>query len=171
MVVRRCARNERPAVLRLITAAYAEFAEPWGAVSLATALGNLARVVEGAGPEQLLVAEADGELAGTVTYYAPVHPDYDRVPDDWAVIRALGVDPGWRGHGIARLITRVCLERAVADGATTVGLHTAEEMLAARRLYEDLGFTVEHDFPHLGRRFLVYALDVSRWEGGSTRRS
>lgn len=160
--VRAAGPADRSAVRALVRAGYAEFRAAVGPVHHATMATNLDRVVLTASPHRLLVAGLGptGPVAGTVTYLAPDHPDYDHVAQDWAVIRALAVHPGARGRGLARALTDTCLARARADGAATVGLHTAELMTAARTLYEGLGFTVARSFGHLGVRFLVYRLDL-----------
>lgn len=144
-------------VKRLIIDSYAEFEPAVAPDEWATLNANLAAVVDHAPLACLVVAEVAGRLAGTVTYYPPGPKDYRRVPPEWAVIRALGVAPGHRRHGVARLLTDECLRRARADSAPAVGLHTAELFTAARRLYEGLGFTAQREFRHLGLRFLVYA--------------
>ena len=99
---------------------------------------------------ELLVAERDGTIVGTVTYY----PSVDGVstgegwPPGWASIRLLGVHPEARGAGIGRLLTEECIRRARAEGAPTVGLHTTALMSIARAMYERMGFTrlPAHDF-------------------------
>lgn len=158
--VRAADERDRGAVRALIRAGYAEFAGAVGPVHHATMATNLDRVVRSAGPERLMVAERDDEIVGTVTYLAPGHPDYDHVPQTWAVIRALAVHPDRRGRGVARALTDACLERAMVDRAVAVGLHTAELMTAARTLYEGLGFVRDRTFGHLGVTFLVYRLDL-----------
>ena len=158
--VRSAAPAEFPAVRRLVQAAYAEF-EPYLTPANWTRMtGNIARVVQAGGPGQLLVAYLGDQLAGTVTYLPPGLKDYHRVPQDWAVIRVLGVDPPLRGRGVARALTAACLARARADGAPAVGLHTAEMMTAARTLYEAAGFVHYEDFIHLDIEFCLYRLPV-----------
>ncbi len=157
--------SERDQVQRVIDSSYAEFEAVWGVGPWTTAMANLATVIAQAGPEQLIVADANGRLVATVTYYSPGPKDYKRVPQEWAVVRALGVEPGWRGRGLARMLTEECLRRARQDGAPAVGLHTAEGMEHARRMYEGLGFVRQHDFPHLGMRFWIYALQLAGTRG------
>jgi ribosomal protein S18 acetylase RimI-like enzyme len=158
VVLRGAGPADRAAVHALVRDAYREF-EPFLAPAHWQRMSaNLAAVVDTAGAGRLLVAELAGRPAGTVTYLAPDHPDYDHVPQDWAVIRALAVAPQARGRGVGRALTAECLRRARADAAPAVGLHTAEMMTAARTLYEGAGFAVQREFPHLGVRFLVYRL-------------
>jgi len=153
--------SERDSGQRVIDNSYAEFRELWGVEPWSTAMANLARVIAEARPDELIVAEVDGRLIGTVTYYRPGPKDYKRVPEELAVVRALGVEPAWRSRGVARLLTEECLRRARDDGAPAIGLHTADGMDHARTMYENIGFLPQHDFPHLGMRFWIYALHLT----------
>jgi GNAT superfamily N-acetyltransferase len=143
-------------VRRIVIAAYAEF-EPWlTPANWARMTSNIAKVIDPGAPGLLRVARLGDQLVGTVTYLPPGPKDYQRVPSEWAVIRVLGVDPAWRGRGVARALTEDCLALARADHAPAVGLHTAEMMVAARTLYEHAGFVHQHDFTHLDLRFRIY---------------
>lgn len=52
----------------------------------------------------------------------------------------LYVVPQWRGRGIGRALMEAALDHARARGADYMDLGTAETDVAARRLYESLGF-------------------------------
>lgn len=156
--VRLADQDDRPAILRLMVDAYQEFEPSLSPANWALMMANLERVIRSAGQDNLLVAESGGRVAGTVTYYPPGPKDYDRVPVEYAVIRALAVHPACRQRGIGRLLTEECLARARADQADWVGLHTSELMVAARTMYEGMGFRRRHDFRHLDIGFSVYAL-------------
>ncbi|MGQ0777228.1 MAG: GNAT family N-acetyltransferase [Pseudonocardiales bacterium] len=158
--VRPALRSELPAVSQLVSAAYAEFEARLTPPNWVRLTGNIARVIESGTSAQLLVAHLAGRLAGTVTYLSPGPKDYHRVPQDWAVIRVLGVDPALRGRGVARALTAECLARARADQAPAVGLHTAEMMTSARALYESFGFVRQDHFTHLDIRFCIYRLQI-----------
>jgi ribosomal protein S18 acetylase RimI-like enzyme len=67
-------------------------------------------------------------------------------PLAWPVIRLLAVDPPTRRHGIGMLLAAACVDRARTMGVPTLGLHTAPFMVAARELYEGLGFERVSDF-------------------------
>lgn len=156
--VRPAAPAELPAVRRLVSAAYAEFEPYLTPANWARMTANIAGVVESGAAGQLLVAYLADRLAGTVTYLPPGPKDYHRVPQEWAVIRVLGVDPALRGRGVARALTEECLARARSDRAPVVGLHTAAMMTAARTLYEAAGFVHHEDFTHLDLGFSIYRL-------------
>lgn len=158
--VRSAVAADLPAVLRIVSVAYAEF-EPWlTPANWARMMSNIAKVVEPGAPGRLRVARLGDQLAGTVTYLPPGPKDYPQVPPDWAVIRVLAVDPALRGRGVARALTEDCLALARADHAPAVGLHTAEMMVAARALYEGAGFVRHQEFTHLDLRFCIYMQQV-----------
>src|SRR5205814_10435418 len=98
---------------------------------------------------ELFVAELDGRLVGTVTFY-PSGPGSAEQgwPNDWAGIRLLGVAPEARGQGAGRALIEALIERARAQGAAAIALHTTERMEVARAMYERMGFVrvPEYDF-------------------------
>ena len=53
----------------------------------------------------------------------------------------LYVVPAKRGHGIGRALMEVAMQTARDTGATHIDLNTSEDDVAARALYESLGFT------------------------------
>ncbi|WP_442598502.1 GNAT family N-acetyltransferase [Neobacillus sp. D3-1R] len=61
-------------------------------------------------------------------------------PLEYPEIRMLAVNPQMRGKGIARALMMECIYRTKATGYHSIGLHTAEFMKDAIRLYEGLGF-------------------------------
>ncbi len=89
-------------------------------------------------------------------------------------MRALAAPPESRGLGLGRRLAEACLTRARDDGATVFGLHTADEMPAARKIYAGLGFRVTAEAPaYFGLRYRVYRLDLrsARLSSPSIRRS
>ena len=89
--------------------------------------------------------------SGSVDYYAPGESPYHAFvgfPADWAAFRFLGTDPERRGAGIGRALVEHLIALARADGAGHLGLHTGPFMVAAKAMYERMGFerSPEHDF-------------------------
>lgn len=88
----------------------------------------------------IVLAAVDPEPLGCVTY-VPGLGEYAEFEDaDAAGIRMLAVAPAARSKGAGRALTQACLERARADGFRVVVLHTMASAIAARHLYEKMGF-------------------------------
>lgn len=107
--------------------------------------------------------EVDGPLLGTVTYCPGGTEMAEVAGPEEAGFRMLAVDPAARGRGVGEALVRACLDRARAAGAVTMRLSTKEDMHAAHRLYERLGFwrTPALDWsPDPDVKLLTYALDL-----------
>jgi ribosomal protein S18 acetylase RimI-like enzyme len=90
---------------------------------------------------QVLVAEVDGAIAGTVGYVAPHRPKHAVFPREWAALRFMAVDPAFRRRGVARALAEECARLARRDGAEVLGLFTSPAMVTAFSLYLKMGFT------------------------------
>lgn len=95
---------------------------------------------EGTHPEDVLVAEHDGVVAGYVRlddgFPIPAH-------DHVRVIGGLAVDPDRRRLGIARQLVDAAVAEARRRGARKVTLRVLGHNTGARRVYEGCGFVVE----------------------------
>jgi GNAT superfamily N-acetyltransferase len=80
------------------------------------------------GEAEVLVAELDGRIAGSVLFYANASSEGLRLPNGWAGLRKLAARPEVRGLGLARRLS-----------TRTVGIHTASFVKAACSIYEQLG--------------------------------
>ena len=112
----------------------------------------------------VILAEREGRLVGSVTYYAPgVDKSEEGWPPEIAAIRLLGVLPSERGRGIGRALTDETLKRARSTAAPAFGLHTTDLMAIARGMYERMGFVrvPENDFwPAPDLLVAAYRLDL-----------
>jgi ribosomal protein S18 acetylase RimI-like enzyme len=123
-------------------AAYEEHAEKipgehWGA--LRKAILSESDKEEGV---ELLVAEMAGEVVGSVVLYPANSDAYDGLVDqlDYPEIRMLAVSQNHRNKGIAEALVNECIRIAKERNFQYIGLHTADFMTSAMRLYEGLGF-------------------------------
>ena len=90
---------------------------------------------------EVLVAEHDERIVGTIAFYADVrHQGWSNLPAGWAGFRALAVAPRLRGAGIGKALVQHCIERTRKLGAETLGIHTISLLTDAVRLYQRLGF-------------------------------
>jgi len=116
----------------------------------------------------VLVAELDGRLVGAVTVATRGGEWAEQAVPGEAVIRMLVVAAQARGSGAGEALVRACLDLARDDGCTLVRLSSQEDMTAAHRLYERLGFvrTPSFDWSPVPGLFLrTYALPLVEWCG------
>ncbi len=107
---------------------------------------------------EIIVAEADGAVAGAVAYIGPgKSPRADFFEPEWPIVRMLVVDPSARGAGIGRALTLACLDLARRDRAEVIALHTSPAMEVALALYLRMGFKLLRGVPdRFGVPYAVY---------------
>ena len=111
---------------------------------------------------QVLVAEIDGAIAGAVGYVAPHRRKHEVFASEWAALRFMAVDPGYRRRGVARALAQECVRLAKRDGAQVLGLFTSPAMTTAFALYLKMGFRHERDMaPVMGMPARVLALRLA----------
>lgn len=100
------------------------------------------------------------EIAGMI-FLIPSGNPWNFFRAEWSYIRMAGVHPSYAGRGIAKELTRLCIEEARASGEKIIALHTSEIMPAARHIYEMAGFRILREIePRLGKRYWLYTLDI-----------
>jgi mycothiol synthase len=90
-------------------------------------------------PDGFLLHEIDGHLAGFC--WTKVHGDHDPPLGE---IYVIAVDPDLAGRGLGRALTVAGLDHLAQRGIEWGMLYVDAENVPARRLYEKLGFTVNH---------------------------
>ena len=96
---------------------------------------------------EIVVAEVDGRIAGSVAYLGPGKPKSGFYLPQWAVMRMLVVAPDAQGGGIGRMLADECMRRARRDRAQVFALHTSEMMKVALPMYLRMGFARHADAP------------------------
>ncbi len=162
LVIRNARSEELDQVALLLKEAYQEYDKYLPPEIFQSYLEDIMDVRSRLPDSDLLVAELDGHLAGTVTLYP--HASESRVwPAGWAGVRLLGVRPDYRNQGIGKALMEECIRRCKKEGIRILGLHTTEAMATAKRMYEHMGFTrvPEFDFhPRPGVVVMAYRLEI-----------
>lgn len=148
--IRRAGPADAPEIARLLHDFNAEFEEPTPDVG--TLAERSRRLLDGGEMTVLLAGEGPDGLAL-----------FRFRPSLWAegsecYLQELYVIPPSRGQGIGRALLTATIELARAAGAAGVDLNTGETDLAARRLYESVGFTNREGSPD-GPSMLFYELE------------
>jgi ribosomal protein S18 acetylase RimI-like enzyme len=91
-------------------------------------------------PDEVLIAEVDGQVAGFAALGQTVPiPSHRHVLE----IRGLAVDPAHQHRGVGRRLVEACVAQARQQGARKLTLRVLGFNDRARRLYESCGFYVE----------------------------
>jgi ribosomal protein S18 acetylase RimI-like enzyme len=162
-MIRDARPDELEAVARLSVEAYREFADAVGPEVWSRMERNLSRLGGDSPDAVTIVAEMDGQLAGTAEYLGPAGHRVglvQAVPEGEAYIGRLGVSATFRRRGVGRALTEECIRRARVDGAGSIGLATRDVMAAARAMYESLGFGYVRTVDRAGSRYLTYVLEL-----------
>jgi GNAT superfamily N-acetyltransferase len=117
-------------------------------------IGNMSALAD---VGEIIVAEIEGRIVGTVAYVGPGATKSEFFRPEWPIMRMLVVAPDSRGLGIGRALAEECLRRAKRDGASMFALHTSELMQIALPMYLRMGFTRLSDAPPIhGVEYGVY---------------
>ncbi|HYH58867.1 MAG TPA: GNAT family N-acetyltransferase [Thermoleophilaceae bacterium] len=150
-MVRRAGPADADAIGRMLHDFNVEFEEPTpGAAALADRMRELLPADEatvflaGDEPDGLVVLRFRPSL------YAEALECY---------VAELYVRPGRRGNGLGRALMEAAIEEARARGANYIDLGTSEDDVAARALYEKLGFTNREGRPD-GPLMYVYEREL-----------
>ena len=141
LFVRPATRREIPEIEQLILAAFSPYREQVSSMPVLEAYIENSRDIGSRWDEaEILAVEVNGRIGGTVTWYADASREGLNLPRDWAGFRTLAVHPDLRGLGLGRTLVRECIGRSGLRGIATIGIHTADFMAAACRIYDSLGF-------------------------------
>ena len=163
LVYRRATVNDIAAIAALLPAAYQDHQseigdEHWNrmkrSLSDENQIANLMSFAIG------FTCQSQNQLVGIIFLIPGGNPS-QIFPADWSYIRLLGVDATYRGLGVGKKLTQLCIEEARQMGEQTIALHTSEFMNPARILYEKLGFSrVREIEPLFDKRYWLFKLNL-----------
>jgi GNAT superfamily N-acetyltransferase len=145
LTIRDAPASEHDQVAGLVMSAYEEYLSFVTPEFVAEFRDDM-RDVFAADHTDVIVAESEGRLIGTVTFYPDGTKDGDGLPPGSARVRILAVAPDWRRRGVGTALMTECLNRARNLGATRMLLHTLPFMSKAIALHESLGFRRAPEF-------------------------
>ncbi|GHO51335.1 GNAT family N-acetyltransferase [Ktedonospora formicarum] len=150
LILRNAHENERKIIRDITIEAYAEYQAVMPLDFWTRYRHNLIVTLDGEGTFDQIVVEQNGSIIGSVSLYPPAADSYKgaAISIPYPEVRHLAVLLQARGQGIGTVLMKECERRARETGAQAIGLHTAEVMQTAIRMYERLGFvrTPETDF-------------------------
>lgn len=136
MIVRRVLPDELNAVSELRETAY----RADGLLDVNPSYVEILRDLGTDGHGEVLVAEEDGRLLGTIMFEPwSTGSEIARGADE-AEVRAFAVAPQARGRGVGRALVNALVERARQEAVSRVVLSTLPEMLSAQYVYRARGF-------------------------------
>lgn len=107
----------------------------------------------------VFVCEKESDLIGMI-YLVPSGNPTELFEENWSYIRYLGVNTKFRGNGIGKKLTDLCLDYAKETKEEYVALHTSEFMDGARAIYEKRGFKKTKEIEFFGKRYWIYLLKL-----------
>jgi ribosomal protein S18 acetylase RimI-like enzyme len=164
ILIRNARSDELDEVSLLLKDAYQQYENFIRPEAWKSYLEDITDVRSRLGESDLIVAELNHRLVGSVTLYLDgSHSFPEAWPRGWAMVRLLAVHPAYRGQGIGRALMEECIRRCRQSKVAVIGLHTTEVMDIARQMYERMGFErfPESDFhPAPGVTVVAYRLQL-----------
>jgi GNAT superfamily N-acetyltransferase len=163
ITIRGARDDELDTISSLIVDAYAEYAAQMSPDAWSSFASDIANVRGRVADAELLVAEDDGHIVGSVTMFT----GWRGAQEGAAGVRLLAVPPEHRGGGVGRALLEACIARARETGKHRLVMTTTQEMGVLRDLTERMGFARDPGLDHQpapGVRFQGYALDLGRGE-------
>ena len=105
------------------------------------------------------LCEHENEIIGMAFLVSNGHPT-EMFEEHWSYIRMVGVNPNFEGKGIAKRLTKMCIDFAIETNENFVALHTSEFMNAARHIYEGFGFKVVRELTRYDKKYWIYLLNI-----------
>ena len=123
-------------------------------------LANIGELTTKPGTELLAAVSPSGSIAGAVVYFSDMKyygsGGTATSEKNACGFRLLAVDPLTRGHGIGKLLTNTCIQKAKDKKIDQVIIHSTKAMQTAWKMYETLGFKRSGDLDFMQGELPVY---------------
>ena len=155
--------NDKEQLRKLAIVSYGQFStiltpENWAKMN--DSLHDESKLVELINKSFCYICLKENEIIG-MAYFVPNGNPWGPFPAEWSYIRMVGVNPDYQGQGIAKILTKMCIDKATATQEKIIALHTSEFMNAARHIYEGFGFKVIQEIEQrFGKKYWLYTLDI-----------
>ena len=173
MKIRDARRADRDAARQVTLSAFQQYAAVMPPPRWEGYRENILATLADVGPAQLIVAEKEGTIVGSVLLYPPGTAFSTPVegPLTCPEVRLLAVATEARGQGVGTALMKECIRRARRLGASCLNLHTTDIMQVAMRMYERMGFVRAPDLDfHPDPSVTVKAYRLALDQNGKTKR-
>ena len=136
ITVRHIGEDESAVVASLAVDAFAEYAARMSPDAWSAFAREIASVGSGPSDDEILVAQRDGDVVGTLVLYT----HWEGAQIDACNVRMIAVAPAHRGEGIAKALLTDAIDRCRRAGKARVVMAINAEMGPGRSLCERLGF-------------------------------
>jgi GNAT superfamily N-acetyltransferase len=151
-IIRNAHPKEFKSIGQLMVTVYSQldgFPKPAEQPNYYKLLESVGDLTNKAGTEILVALSPENRIAGAVVYFSDMK-NYGSggtatQEQNSAGFRLLSVDPSTRGHGIGKLLTHACIQKAKDQKLGQMIIHTTKAMQTAWTMYENIGFKRSED--------------------------
>jgi ribosomal protein S18 acetylase RimI-like enzyme len=162
-IVRNARPDEFDEVGKLLVQVYANlegFPKPGEQPNYYKMLADVGTLTVKPETELLVAVSQENKIAGAVVYFGNIQyygsGGIATKEQNSSGFRLLGVDPSTRGHGVGKLLTNECIQKAKSKKSAQLIIHTTKAMQTAWRMYEGLGFKRSEDLDFLQGELPVF---------------
>jgi GNAT superfamily N-acetyltransferase len=160
-------RNARPeefkSIGQLLVKVYSQldgFPKPAEQPNYYKLLENVGDLTSKPGTDILVAISPQNKIAGAVVYFSDMK-NYGSggtatQEQNTAGFRLLAVDTSTRGHGVGKLLTNACIQKAKDQNLAQMIIHTTNAMKTAWQMYENIGFKRSPDLDFMQGELQVF---------------
>lgn len=162
-IVRDATLNEFPEIGELMVNVYSQlegFPTPDEQPDYYEMLANIGHLTENPKTKLLIAISSNGKIGGGVVYFGDMKyygsGGTATRENNASGFRLLAVDPGTRGKGVGRLLTKACIQMAKKENRNQMIIHSTKAMQIAWKMYENMGFKRSNDLDFIQEELPVF---------------